>query len=128
MWITRNESTLTKMDLDASPTHVAGGAAFISISCEVPIRVGGCTPLYNRGTRWKAVGRRQSRKGRAGESVQNRSTLIEQFAYASNERLETHLPYSLTQLYEVIVILKDISIINIKDISNKIRIIILFLA
>ncbi|KYN19428.1 hypothetical protein ALC57_08195 [Trachymyrmex cornetzi] len=42
------------MDLDTGPTHVAGGAAFISISCEVPIRVGGCTPLYNRGTRWKA--------------------------------------------------------------------------
>ncbi|XP_070525008.1 uncharacterized protein [Cardiocondyla obscurior] len=89
------KSKLTKMDLDTGPNHVAGGAAFISISCEVPIRVGGCTPLYNRGTRWKAVGQRQSRKGRAQKSVRNRSTLIEQFVYASNKRSETRKPYTL---------------------------------
>ncbi|KAL0105825.1 hypothetical protein PUN28_015922 [Cardiocondyla obscurior] len=89
------DSKLTKMDLDTGPNHVAGGAAFISISCEVPIRVGGCTPLYNRGTRWKAVGQRQSRKGRAQKSVRNRSTLIEQFVYASNKRSETRKPYTL---------------------------------
>ncbi|KYM75608.1 hypothetical protein ALC53_14036 [Atta colombica] len=49
------------MDLDTGPTHVAGAAAFISISCEVPIRVDGCMPLYNRGTRWKVNSVRYSR-------------------------------------------------------------------
>ncbi|KAL6437354.1 hypothetical protein ACFW04_005093 [Cataglyphis niger] len=73
MWITRNEKYIDQNELGCRPIHVAGDIAFISIPCEV------------------------ADKSRREICSRNRSTLIELFAYTSNERFGTHLPYFLTQ-------------------------------